>query len=237
VGASILWLYILLSTSLSTIISGEGGHPNYLLLVALVAMAVLRALAVFRPKESIEEVTYREKRKISTALIIDRIFKCIENNAGCTEEEINDIRREILICITEHVRQFQKDLSGVKIYANLLVEADKDTLCVVARTSPRKKGKRYSKNALKCSSVLETGEIVVCGNAKKYTSRRINYNSFVAYPITNLDGATLAIVTVDSTERHHFDGEFQALETTLRPYLRTMALTFILPTTDGEIHE
>jgi len=217
-GASILWIYILLSTSLSIIINGDGGKPNYPLLIALIAVAFLRALAVFRPRESTEEVAYREKRKVSTALVIDRIFKGINRNSGCTEEELNDIRREILICITEHVRQFQKDLSGVKIYANLLVEVDKDTLCVIARTSPRKKGKQYQKKSLKCSSVFESGEIVVCGNAKKYTVRNINYNSFVAYPITDLEGAILAVVTVDSTERHHFDGEFQALETTLRPY-------------------
>ncbi len=224
--ASLLWLYILLSTSLSTIVNGD--HPNYMLLGALILMMVFRSLAIFRPKESIEETKYRERRKVTTALVIDEIIECLGAPSECSNEKINSIRRDILICITENVRQFRKDFVGTKIYANLLVEHDEHNICVLVRASPRKHGKVHSKRDLSCASIFETGEIVVNGNAKKATSRNISYNSFVGYPVTDIEGNILAVVTIDSVERNHFDGEFQALETSLRPYLRTMALTFML---------
>jgi len=222
------WIYIVLTS----VFKDSGEHWDILFAVFL--MAAARVISAFHPRETTEESKFREKRKIMTSTILDSINDMFCETSNISPQKLYSIRKELLDCIAQNVRQYRKDYHGIQIYSNLLIKDGDEHLLVIVRNSPRKEEKRYHINSLRSANVFDTLAPEVCGDAKASTTRHIPYASFLALPILNhtLDEC-IAVVTIDSTEPYHFDGAHEGLETTLRPYIRTLAITFSLETKRG----
>ncbi|WP_143735043.1 GAF domain-containing protein [Methylocaldum sp. 14B] len=225
---TLAWLVLVLY---QVIKGGSGSHVVY---GAAIVMALTRVVPPLRKvlsgKGDIAE--YKLKRRIRTASCLEDINKMIANPSELSSENLMHVRKKLLECIVEHVREYRGDLYGTKIYSNLLIREGEE-IVVVARDSPsRKEGVRYSKDALLSSKVFDEIKAISCGRARDHTERHIEYESFMALPVVDYNNNTcLAVITIDSTEPHHFDDIYQSLETMLRPYTRTLAITFTLEQT------
>jgi hypothetical protein len=134
--------------------------------------------------------------------------------------------------IVDSVRDERNDIQGNKIFSNLLIP-DGDELVVAIRNAPdRTDGTRYPQATLNCSDVLRTKKPMFFGNVHHSDSksrREVTYKSFMAIPVLNFTGdACLAIVTIDSSEIHHFDDVYETFDTLLSPYITTITTTFFI---------
>jgi hypothetical protein len=218
---SVAWLYIVISTAVLN------GTNNLGLYVAAFVMMGARLW----PTSATNFSAFRKKRRIRTTTVLGEIDGIIQNSSEAKPEKIQSIRRRVLDCIVESVRDEFGDTEGTKIYANLLVRK-KEKIIVIARNSPAKvEGTEYNAKDLQCNKVFDERKPIAVGNAKEVTDRdiQIDYNSFMALPVIDVPNRTChAVVTVDSIELHHFDETYSNFETMLGPYLRTLAITFTL---------
>jgi hypothetical protein len=218
------WLLIVLEPSIM------GGNGSLLLYGSAFVMLGTRIYGpAVRLLSQEDDVKYKIKRRIQTANCIDELARIIDDPQSSKIEDILDIRRRLLECIVKHVREYRNDFAGVKIYSNLLIRQE-DEIEVVVRNDPNRRVPcRYPKDSLLCNEVFDTSTTTTCGDVSCYSHRQTDYKSFMALPVCDYkDGRCLAVVTIDSTEPYHFDDIYELIETMLRPYTRTLAITFTL---------
>jgi hypothetical protein len=124
------------------------------------------------------------------------------------------------------VRDHRADFDGKAIFANLLVDAGVD-IVVVARDTVHRKGRvRCPRDRMAAAHVFDTGERVVVGDLQKEFPGHAPkpYSSFLIVPIY-LGGKIVGAVSIDSSERYHFDFEADDLWVCLMPYINLLAWT------------
>lgn len=212
------WFFLVLSTK----------EIDLRVVVCILFMLAARAFPVIKAFlwSDKEKLNFLKKRRIESNTCLREINTCLVENETITREKIKDIQKKLLNCIVDTVRAYRNDLSGSKIYSNLLIP-DGDNLIVTIRNAPdRSNGTKHKKSKLFCSKVLDTKKPTFCGNANQITDRELSYKSFMAIPVLDYTKTKcIAIVTIDSTEIHHFDEIYESFDTLLSPYITT---TFIL---------
>jgi hypothetical protein len=220
--ALISWFYLLISSK----------TPSLAIIVCALVMLAARAFPVIKAfwKGDKNKLNFLKKRRIESNTCLMEINRCLVDIDYATPEKIKEIRQKLLRCIVDTIRAYRNDLQGSKIFSNLLI-LDHDDLVVAIRNAPdRADGTRYPKGNLQCSKVLETKKPLHCGDVKYIdNSREMRYKSFMAIPVLNYNkDHCLAIVTIDSTELHHFDEIYETFDTLLSPYITTLTTTFII---------
>ncbi len=204
---------------------------NLIVVLCILSMFAARAFPVIKAFwwADKEKLNFLKKRRIESNTCLREINTCLIEHEHATVEKIKEIRQRLLNCIVDTVRAYRNDLSGSKIYSNLLVP-DNDELVVIIRNAPdRSNGTRYKKTDLACSEVLNTKKPTFLGDVSQITNRELSYKSFMAIPVLDYTKTKcLAIVTIDSTEVHHFDEIYESFDTLLSPYITTITTTFIL---------
>lgn len=217
----IAWAVLILSTK----------ELGYVVVLSVTVMFIARAFPVFKAfwKGDTEKLDFLKKRRIESSACLREINMCLVKPEHAVPEKINEIRQKLLNCIVETVRAYRNDRPGSKIFSNLLIP-DGDYLTVTIRNAPgRTAGTRYKQSALMCSEVLNTKKPIFCGNILPIADRDVPYKSFMAIPVLDYTkNKCLAIVTIDSTEVHHFDEIYESFDTLLSPYITTITTTFIL---------
>lgn len=190
-----------------------------------------RAFPVFKAfwKGDKDKLNFLKKRRIESNTCLREINNCLINTEYATPEKIKEIRQKLLICIVDSVRAYRNDLPGSKIFSNLLVPNGDDLIVSIRNAPNRTDGTKYKKSDLFCSKVLTSKKPLSCGDVQQITDRELSYKSFMAIPVLSYDNCEcLAIVTIDSTEIHHFDEIYESFDTLLSPYITTITTTFIL---------
>ena len=204
---------------------------DFIITICVLVMFAARAFPVIKAfwGNDKEKLNFLKKRRVESATCLREINTCLVKPEHATPDKIKEIRQRLLSCIVDTVRAYRNDLPGSKIYSNLLVP-DGDDLVVVIRNAPnRTDGTRYKKSDLECSNVLNSRKPIFCGNVEQVTDRELSYKSFMAIPVMDYTKQEcVAIVTIDSTEIHHFDEIYESFDTLLSPYITTITTTFIL---------
>lgn len=219
----IAWLYLItLTKDLSPTV-----------IICVLTMLFARAFPVAKAfwKGDSEKLNFLKKRRIESNTCLMEINSCLVDKQHVTPEKIKEIRQRLLRCIVDTVRAYRNDLQGSKIFSNLLVPDGNDLVVAIRNAPDRTDGTRYSKNSLKCSAVLTTKKPLFCGDVEhlEENKRDVRYKSFMAIPVLNYtNNECIAIVTIDSTEFHHFDEIYETFDTLLSPYITTITTTFIL---------
>lgn len=148
---------------------------NLIVVSCVFFMLAARAFPVFKAFwwSDKEKLNFLKKRRVESNTCLREINTCLVNSKHAIPEKIKEIRQRLLICIVDTVRAYRNDLSGSKIYSNLLIP-DGDDLIVILRNAPdRANGTRYKQSDLVCSSVLTSKKSISCGDVEKETKKRI----------------------------------------------------------------
>jgi hypothetical protein len=150
-----------------------------------------------------------------------------------TPPEVMKFQRDALILIASYVRDHRADSGKTKIFANLLIE-DGDNLIVVARDQDHRTGRAsYPKEGMIVWDAMLRGEAVVTGDLCAdfpHTLPGKRYKSVLAIPVFR-SGVVVGAVSIDSSERYHFDLEAAQLTTYLMPYIALLSWTLLAPST------
>ena len=217
----IAWVFLVLQSK----------EINFLVALCVAIMLFARAFPVFKAfwKGDKDKLNFLKKRRIESNTCLREINNCLINTEYATPEKIKEIRQKLLICIVDSVRAYRNDLPGSKIFSNLLVPTGDDLIVLIRNAPNRADGTRYKKSDLFCSKALTSKKPLFCGDVQQITDRDLSYKSFMAIPVLSYDNSEcLAIVTIDSTEIHHFDEIYESFDTLLSPYITTITTTFIL---------
>lgn len=217
----IAWLILILSSKVVT----------HLVIACALTMFAARIFPVFKAfwKGNQDKLNFLKKRRIESNTCLMEINKCLIDNNYATPEKLKEIRQKLLRCIVDTIRAYRNDLQGSKIFSNLLVPNGNDLVVTIRNAPDRADGTRYRRDSLKCSEVLETKKPMFCGDVQQFNNRTMPYKSFMAIPVLNYTKEKcLAIVTIDSTELHHFDEIYETFDTLVSPYITTITTTFIV---------
>jgi hypothetical protein len=141
----------------------------------------------------------------------------------------HNYQRDCLWLVANYVRAWRWDLAAKKIFANLLIEdpCDPEYLIVVARdreqyVDARPIPKRYLRLERLINECFNTGKYCEIGDLSLQSGKRdhdCTYQSILGLPIKDDSGRVIAVVSIDSSLRHHFAMEGDLLEVYLQPYL------------------
>ena len=144
----------------------------------------------------------------------------------------HSFQRDCLWLVANYVRAWRWDLAAKNIFANLLIEdpEDSDYLIVIARdreqrVDARPVPKRYLRSERLISECFNTGKYCEVGNLSLQSGNRdpdCPYKSILGLPLKDDSGKVIAVVSIDSSLRHHFAMEGDLLEVYLQPYLVTL---------------
>lgn len=172
----------------------------------------------------------QRKAHLSAAIML--LDKKARMNAVLTDDEKRDVRRHALDAIVSYVRAYLSDVNETKIFANLLRE-NGDEIVIVQRDSACKRKDadgHYPKHKMLAWQAMESGTTVGFGEIRyAYPSTPSDkpYHSVLVIPLIDVNNRVVGAVSIDSSEKFHFNTYENDLETSLLPY--TQLLTSTLP--------
>lgn len=172
--------------------------------------------------QHIVERNYDERK-----LMLYKLIHALQERELMTPPQRQAYQREVLELIACYVRDHRRDWAKTTIFANLLVEED-DELVVVARDRDHRDGRaRYPKQQMLAWTAISTGAPALTGDVHvdfPKTDPGKPYSSILAIPI-HRNGVVVGAVSIDSSQRYHFDLDAQKLVDYLRPYVALLAWT------------
>ena len=216
-----------------SVIIFSGKPYKWHLLGAWITISLIVRRKDLSPKnlQFIREGYADRKGKFSLALM------ALESKAvgkALSREEKEKIQVASLDMIVSYSRGHRSDTRNTKIFANLLVEAGEDLMVKVRDShsqSKRLSGAKYPKSSMLAWRAMQERRVQVSGDIYAdypATPSDKPYKSILCIPILQqISGGTKAIgvVSIDSSEPHHFDEHENDLETNLMPYVRLIAIT------------
>ena len=150
------------------------------------------------------------ERKYALGNLIEEMHRMDE----MTPAEVQSFRERTLGVVALYVRDHRADWKGRSIFANLLIEDGEDLVVIARSETHRLPAARYPRAQLAASKVFDTGEAEVVGDLLvEYpgeASKAKKYSSILVLPIY-LGEKIAGVVSLDSEEKYHFDGEVEQL--------------------------
>lgn len=194
----------------------------YVLMLIMMKLGTARRISARHNMKLIER-GYLERKTLLYRLILEsRLARTLN------EDQVLRFQVETLQLIANFVRCHREDEASRKIFVNLLVRDSADILVLARDTPTRQPNARYPRSSMLAEEAISSGEAVFTGNVHarfpNFPGRAKTYNSILVLPIRNERGI-LGAVSIDSTELHHFDLEYNELERFLAPYLALLVWT------------
>ncbi len=162
-----------------------------------------------------------------------RVVSDLQRREELTANEIERYQCDVLHYIALYVRDHRRNSGTPTIFANLLV-ADGDELVVVARDREHRVARaRYPKARMLAWEAIETGLVQLTGDVRiDYPGMAEGkpYTSILAIPVF-YRGQRVAAVSIDSSNRYHFDLDWRELVDHLAPYVAMLGWTAVPPAT------
>jgi hypothetical protein len=199
------------------------------------AMVWLKAYPLFpKPgsrKWSREEAGRAAKVGVAVSKITGAVFK-----KNLLQTELHEICLGLLSAVKSEVEAMTGDKEGLYFNVSLLVEDPDDNLRVkvFARVDQNRQNNSYIKKELLIEESFRTRKSI---NISECKIEGRPYRSIFGYPLFSSlsTGMTfLGVVTIDSSEPHHFDGIMDAIDTKLLPYISLLKLAIIADKVLGE---
>jgi hypothetical protein len=188
-------------------------------------------LVLYHTKRAIKETSaehmqFLEKNYTTRKYALGELIVEMHRLAEMTADEVSGFQERTLRLIAQYVRDHRADLKGQSIFANLLIEHGDDVV-VLSRDKPHRVPMvRHPKAQMAATSVFQDGEMVVIGDLETELPNgpKKRYRSFMVLPIY-LGAKIVGALSIDSTERYHFDFEAEELWVCLLPYVNLLAWT------------
>ncbi len=188
---------------------------------------------------------WRSDRKAETGAILKRITVLARSKKSPSPTEVRTLLSDILGVIVKHVRDHRGcSKVGVDVFANILIDDEKESLIVVARNPDaltpqyrREVPQTYKKVDLFCSRVLSSNKTLTLSElVEAYPEGPKNkpYRSILAIPIISSDDSeTYGVLSIDCTFPYFFDsfspGKIENdMQISLLPYTQLIVLTLEL---------
>lgn len=201
------------------------------LVVYLIALLMCRR-EEYSPKHMQVSKDGYAGRKALLASAIFELGNCV-NFASVDKERL---RAHALDMIVSYVRGFRSDVDKTKIFSCLLIRNEKIRKISVLMRDTDSSRKRRINISYDCDGMLAEKcfilkDVQVTGDVKKdypNTQTGKEYNSILCVPIYRRDPnqGVAAVVSIDSTERYHFDTRSCELYTNIMPYIALISVTF-----------
>lgn len=176
-----------------------------------------------QPKE--RHIVWRNYDERKLALY--RLVHATIDRGRMTAPEIATYQRDVLALIASYVRDHRCDWETPTIFANLLVD-DGEDLVVIARDQDHRHARaRYPKAGMLAAKALASGEPILTGDVYRDYPDTVPgkaYSSVLAIPI-HCDGQVVGVVSVDSSQKFHFDLDGSKLVDWLRPFVAMLSWT------------
>lgn len=160
-------------------------------------------------------------------LALYKLIHAIQDRHLMLPPQIAEFQRDALALIASYVRDHRRDWKEPTIFANLLQE-EGDHFVVIARDQEHRHGRaRYPKRGMLAAKALDQGSPVLTGDVyRDYpdTPPGKGYCSVLAIPL-HRDGEVVGVISIDSSQKFHFDIDGPKLVDYLRPYIALLAWT------------
>jgi hypothetical protein len=174
-----------------------------------------------------------ERNAAERSATLYRALTDLQRREELTGEEVQRYQRDVLGYIAQYVRDHRRNSGTPTIFANLLV-VEGDELVVVARDREHRVTRaRYPKLRMPAWEAMETGLVQLTGDVRAdYPGMAAGrpYNSILAIPVYHR-GQRVAAVSIDSSNRYHFDLDWRELVDHLAPYVAMLGWTVVAPAT------
>ncbi|WP_434346676.1 GAF domain-containing protein [Myxococcus virescens] len=169
----------------------------------------------------------RIERQLLHLRLIERMQEMLLVAGPIGEERRQEYCVEVLQLIASYVRSHRSDEDGKMIHANLLGEKN-GQWCVLARDERRRLDVPcIPKESSLAWQAFASGEAKVTGDVFEDfpgTPTDRPYRSILAIPVF-AGVRPVAVVTIDSTRRYHFDSDRNNLVTDLNPFVAMLGWT------------
>lgn len=139
---------------------------------------------------------------------VSKLTQDMSRGRAMAIDEMKSFQHRVLEQVASYVRDLRGDTIGRKIFANLLIEKDNESMEVVARSDGRPLYGVVPKPTCIGWRAILSGELECCGDLYgevPETAPGKKYCSVLAIPVLDHSGGIVGVVTIDSREKHHFD--------------------------------
>jgi hypothetical protein len=172
-----------------------------------------------------------QKKRIERQMLHNRLVEAMQQMllvAGpIGDERRYDFCVEVLQLITSYVRSHRSDEHGTMIHANLLGERDGQWVVIARDERHRLDAPMPAREHSLAWQAYVSGEAKVTGDVYEDcpgTPEGRPYRSILAIPVYH-GQRPVAVVTIDSTRRYHFDSDRNNLVLDLNPYVALLGWT------------
>lgn len=171
----------------------------------------------------------RVERQLLHLRLVEEMQRMLLVAGPIGEERRRNFRVEVLQLIASYVRSHRSDEHGTMIHANLLAEQNGQWMVLARDERHRLDAPVVSTEDSLAWQAYKSGEAKVTGDVyEDYpgTPQGRPYRSILAIPVFSGD-VPVAVVTVDSTRRYHFDSDRNNLVLDLNPFVAMLGWTII----------
>jgi hypothetical protein len=187
----------------------------------------------FIPKGKNTKWVKEETRRIRMISVAMANIATAINDGKHTETQAQEIIEGTLGAIKSEIETIIVDSDGVNVHVSLLIEHEQEhgLLRVIGRAQKNRRYRNLPKEGAIVWRAMENNHYEY---EPDYEEKGREYKSILAFPVAlaceqgNNEETVIGGLTIDSSEKYHFNAILDKIEIRLQPYLNMLALALVL---------